>query len=65
MRIMQFIMHSLRNGDSVQNNADAIILHTAICFWAKQIALDGRRKIAYANFSSPLRNKVAQKWGLV
>jgi len=46
---------------SVKNNADAIIFYTAICFRAEQIAPDGRRKIACANFSSPIRNKVAQK----
>ena len=39
----------------MKNNADAIIFHTAICAGASQISLDGRREIAFANFSSPRR----------
>ena len=42
---------------SVKNNADAIIFHTAICFGAKANSHYGRREIACANFSSPLRDK--------
>ena len=29
-------------GISVKNNADALIFHTAICFWAKTNSYDGR-----------------------
>ena len=43
--------------DSVKNNADAIIFHIAICFGAKANSHYGRREIACANFSSPLRDK--------
>ena len=50
---------------SVKNHADAWFSHTAICFWAKTNSFDGRREIAFANFSSPLRDKVAQKWGIL
>jgi len=40
---------------SVKNCVDTTIFHTAICVGALQISLDGRRKIAFANFSSPRR----------
>ena len=41
----------------MKNYADALIFHTAICFWAKTNSSAGRREIACANFSSPLRDK--------
>ncbi len=34
-------MHYIRDS-SVKNNADALIFHTAICFWAKANSFDVR-----------------------
>jgi len=45
----------------MENIADAIIFHTAICFGAKANSFYGRCEIACVNFSSPLHSKVAQK----
>ena len=41
----------------MKNHADALIFHTAICFRVKTNSFDGRREIAFANFSSPPRDK--------
>ena len=49
------------NEGSMENIADAIIFHTAICFGAKADSFYGRCEIACVNFSSPLHRKVAQK----
>ena len=49
------------NESSMENIADAIIFHTAICFRAKANSFYGRCEIACVNFSSPLHRKVAQK----
>ena len=49
------------NEGSMENIADAIIFHTAICFGAKANSFYGRCEIACVNFSSPLHRKVAQK----
>ncbi len=49
------------NEGSMENIADAIIFHTAICFRAKANGFYGRCEIACVNFSSPLYRKVAQK----
>ena len=42
---------------SVKNHIEMLIFRTAICFGAKANSLYGRREIAFANFSSPLRDK--------
>ena len=43
---------------SVKNKLDSLFDHTAVlCHRRHKAAIDGRRKIACANFSSPLRNK--------
>jgi hypothetical protein len=55
LRLFAINRSEMRN--SVKNNADAIIFHSAICFRAKANSYYGRREIAYANFSSPLRDK--------
>jgi hypothetical protein len=49
------------NEGSMENIADAIIFHIAICFGAKTDSFYGRCEIASVNFSSPLHRKVAQK----
>lgn len=41
----------------MKNYVDTIIFRIAICFWAKANSSYGRREIACANFSSPLRDK--------
>jgi len=38
--------------------ADALIFHIAICFWAKANSFYGRWEIAWANFLSPLLDKL-------
>ena len=43
--------------NSVKNHIEILIFHTAICFGAKTNSLYGRREIASANFSSPLRDR--------
>ncbi len=49
------------NEGSMENIAEAIIFHTAICFRAKANSFYGRCETACVNFSSPLHRKVAQK----
>ena len=46
---------------SMKNMLDSIFFIQLFVSERKQIALYGRRKIASANFSSPLRDKIAQK----
>ncbi len=57
------IICEMRN--SVKNMLDSIFFTQLFVSERKQIALYGRRKIAFANFSSLLRDKIAQKRGLV
>ncbi len=45
------------SGDSVENNADALIFRTAICFWAKTNSYEGRWETAYTVFLLPFRDK--------
>ena len=44
----------------MKNYVDMMVFRTAICCWAQTNSIYGRREIAYANSSSPLRNKAAQ-----
>ncbi len=46
---------------SVKNMLDSIFFAQLFVSERKQIAIYGRREIACANFSSPLRDKIAQK----
>ncbi len=39
----------------LKNHTDVMIFQSAICVGASQIAIDGRREIAYADFSPPRR----------
>ena len=47
-------------GYSVKNNADALIFHTAICFWVKQIALIRHEKL-FEISRAVLRDKSLRK----
>ena len=47
--------------NSVKNMLDSIFFTRLFVSERKQIALYGRRKIRESDFSSPLRDKIAQK----
>lgn len=56
----------LRDGDSVDDQIDKLIIHKfinelSICFRAEQIDTDGRRKIVCAKFLRIFATKSAQK----